>query len=132
MASSISRPAWDDPARGRAFALWVGVLAGPLLFLTLLQVNYVLSYVACEMHRTWFLHVTTVVACLLTGLAGMRAWHSRARPELEDATEAATGMVYAPRSRVEWMAHLAVLSSAWFIIAMLAFLVPVVVLRPCH
>jgi len=132
MSSSTSRPDWDSPARGRTVALWVGVLAGPLLFLTLLQVNYVLSYVACETHRTWYFYAAALAASALTAVAGSRAWSARVMPERGDTSQAATGVVYAPRTREQWMAVLAALSSAWFIIAMLSLIVPAVVLQPCQ
>ena len=77
MRSSTSSPDWRDAHdRRRVLALWAGVLTGPLAMLTLLQVNYVLSYVACETRQTWFLHLGTVVAVALVGAAGAWAWQA--------------------------------------------------------
>ncbi len=67
MVSSTSHRAWHDPRRERA--LWTGVLAGPIVFLVLLQTNYVLAYVACETRQTWFLHLATAAAVLLVAAA---------------------------------------------------------------
>jgi hypothetical protein len=133
MASSTSRPDSDsarDPRR--TLTLWVGVLAGPLLFLTLLEVNYVLAYVACEAQQSWFLHVTGVVAVLLTAIAGLLAWQARLPIDADQAELSGPPVVYAPFTRVYWMATLAALSSVWFIVAMLALAVPPIVLQPCQ
>ncbi|HET7220797.1 MAG TPA: hypothetical protein VFJ02_22245 [Vicinamibacterales bacterium] len=133
MASSTSLRAWDKRRdRGRTFALCTGALAGPLLFLTLLQVNYVLSYVACESGRTWFFAATTAGACVLTAIAGAMAWRGRVMAGRDDTTASAAAGVYPSRDRVQWMAVLAALSSIWFIIAMLALAVPPVILHPCQ
>jgi hypothetical protein len=133
MASSTSHPVSDRPDTPKQIlSLWIGILAGPLLFLMLLQVNYVFSYMACETQRTWFLHLATIVAPVLTAGAGTIAWRAR-RPLESDAAElSAPGVIHAPSTRAYWMAAAAALSCVWFIIAMLAMIVPAAILRPCQ
>ena len=43
------------------------LLAGPLAWAALLEMNYVLSYVACEQRQTWMLHLAAGVALALVG-----------------------------------------------------------------
>ena len=133
MQSSTSFPVSPDAhARRRVFALWTGVLAGPLVWLMLLEVNYVLSYVSCEARQTWFLHLATLVSVALVAAAGAWGWSAgrgpRELPEpLTEPVSAATCDV-----RTRWMGHASVGLSAWFILVILAMEVPVIVLRTCQ
>jgi len=118
----------SEPA-SRLVALWAGVLAGPLAWAALLQVNYVLSYVACEQRHTWMLHLATLVALALVAAAACAAW--RAAPVLgeEDhasANPAATGLL-----RMRFMALGGLALCAWFAIVIVATDIPTVVLHPC-
>ena len=133
MASSTSfRGSSEAHERSRVFALWTGVLAGPAVWLTLLEANYVLSHVACEMRQTWFLHVNTIVAVGLVAAAGLWAWRAAHRPR--DWSEPLTAPV-SPETcdlRARWMSRVAAVSSAWFILVIIAMEVPAIVLRPCQ
>jgi hypothetical protein len=133
MPSSTSRPGSRDAHRRlRVVALVTGVLAPPLLMLTLLQANYVLSYVACETRQTWFLHAATAAAVALAAASGWWAWRAGHGPL--DLPEPLTPPVSAETcdSRTRWMAHASVALSVWFAIVMIAMAVPVVVLRTCQ
>jgi hypothetical protein len=133
MPSSTSSPAWRDAHdRRRVLALWTGVLAGPTVMLVLLQVNYVLSYVACETRQTWFLHLGTVIAVALVAAAGAWAWRAGRGPV--DLPEPLSHPISPETAdtRARWMAHFAVAMSAWFILVMIAMSVPVVVLNTCQ
>lgn len=75
MPSSTSHHGYREAhERWRVFALWTGLLAGPLVWLTLLEWNYVLSYVACETRQTWFLHLAVIASVAIVGAAGFWAW----------------------------------------------------------
>src|SRR4051812_14014552 len=65
-SSTLDRASLDSPPR--LTARWVGVLAGPLVWATLLETNYALSYVACEQRHNWMLHLVTVAAVALVAL----------------------------------------------------------------
>ena len=112
-------------------ALWTGLLAGPLSFLTLLEVNYVLSYVACETRSSWFLHASTAAAVALTAIAGVWSWRAGTR----HATLSDECIPVGPETRynrTRWMGVAAALLTVSFIIAMIALDVPVFVLSPCQ
>ena len=133
MPSSTSHPGLRDAhERTRVLALWTGVLAGPIVTLVLLETNYVLSYVACETRQTWFLHAATLVAVLAVAAAGAWAWQAGHGPL--DLPEPHTSPIGPDTcdGRTRWMAHLAVASSAWSLVVMLALSVPVVVLKTCQ
>jgi hypothetical protein len=108
------------------------VLAGPAIWLTLLEVNYVLSYVACETRDTWFLHLGTLVAVALVAGAGMWGWSAGRGPR--DLREPHTPPVSYETSdtRARWMGHAAVISSVWFILVILTMEIPIIVLRTCQ
>ena len=110
--------------------MWTGVLTGPLVFLTALEVNYVLTYVACETQRTWFMHVAVVVAVALVGASGWLAWmHGPAR---SDRRPTPPGTPETTENRARWMSIAGVVSAAWFMLAILALEIPVMVLGPCQ
>jgi hypothetical protein len=116
----------------RVFALWTGVLAGPVVWLGLLEANYVMSYVACETRQTWFLHLATAVSVVLVAAAGLWAWSQGHGPS--GLAEPVTDPVSPDTcdSRARWMAYAAAGSSAWFIIVIVAMEVPVIMLRTCQ
>lgn len=128
MASSTSRPAWHEPAR--IAALWAGLLAGPVVWLALLEFNYVLSYVSCEARQKWFLHVAVAVAVLLVAAAGYAAWRSGPPEDLEQRTPPVTRATAEVRAR--WMAAGALGVSAAFIVFILAMEIPILVLKTCQ
>lgn len=97
--------------------LWTGILAGPLVWLALLQTNYVLSYVACELRQTWFLHAATGVSLVLVIAAGAVAWSGSARGPHQ--------------SRATWMAWAGVVMSLWFALVIAAMAVPILIVPPC-
>jgi hypothetical protein len=129
MRSSTSRLALHE--RWRLAAIWAGVLTGPVVWLVLLEANYVLAYVACEAQSTWFMHLAVAGALLLVAGAGYAAWaasfgHTGAgeppppdRPRPSDETR-------------RWMSLAGIASSGWFILVILAMEVPLVVLRVCQ
>jgi hypothetical protein len=106
------------------------VLGGPVVFLVALEVTYVLTYVACETRRTWFMHLSILVAVILVCASGWLAWthgpaHSDRRPT-PPATPETT------ENRARWMSIAGVVTAAWFTLAILSLEIPVLVLGPCH
>ena len=128
MPSSTSRPAWHDPVR--IAVLWAGVLTGPLVWLTMLEVNYLLTYVACESGHKWFMHLAVLIAVAIVATAGYLAWVYGPPEDPEIDTPPVTRATAEQRAR--WMAIYGVTSSVWFIIVILANEIPILVLRACE
>ena len=129
MASSTSRPVSHE--RWRLTALWAGLLTGPIVWLALLEVNYVLAYVACETTSTWFLHLAIGVALLLVAGAGYAAWAASYGPMMADETLTPPLSDETRLQRSRWMSLAGVALSLWFIVVILAMEVPLVVLKEC-
>jgi hypothetical protein len=130
MDSSISRPASREHRRNAA--LWIGALAGPLVWLSLLQTNYLLAYVACETGRTWFMHLAAALAVLLVAAAGLVAWRASDGPLMVDERLSGPLDPETHRQRSRWMRFAGVALSGWFIVVILATEIPLVVLRECQ
>jgi hypothetical protein len=128
MPSSTSRPAWHDPAR--IAVLWAGILTGPIVWLAMLELNYVLTYVACETGHQWFMHVVVLVSISLVGAAGYLAWLNGPPEDPEIDTPPVTRETAEQRAR--WMSLYGVVSSIWFTIVILANEIPILVLRACE
>lgn len=130
MPSSISRPASHE--RWRIAALWAGLLAGPLVWLALLELNYVLAYVACETGATWFMHLATGAALLLVATAAHLAWRASYGDMMAPETPTPPLSDETSRQRSRWMSLAGVGLSLWFFIVILAMELPILVLRECQ
>lgn len=130
MASSTSHPASHE--RRRSLALWVGLLTGPVVWLALLQTNYVLAYVACETRQTWFMHLATGIAVILVAAAGFGAWRASAGPVLSEEQPSGPLSDETGRQRARWMAVGSIAFSAWFILVILVMEIPILVLEECQ
>jgi hypothetical protein len=130
MSSSTSRPVSHE--RWRLAALWAGLLAGPLVWLTLLEVHYLFAYVACEVQRTWFMHAASIAALVIVALAGVAAWRASHGDMTagETLTDPLSDETRIQRSR--WMSLAGTVSCLWFIVVILAMEVPIVVLKECQ
>jgi hypothetical protein len=131
MPSSILRHGSFDAGR-RITTLWIGVLAGPIAWSALLEINYILSYVACEQRQTWMLHVAAAAALSLVAAAAAFTW--RAAPlglTYEREREASTDPVDTAIIRARFMAISGLALCAWFALVIIAMEIPVLVLEPC-
>jgi hypothetical protein len=107
-------------------------VAGPLIFLAVLQANYVLSYVSCELRQTWFLHAVTLAGVLLVSVVGWRCWAiGIAGAPLQSNSDDVLGL-RASQSRAVWMGYAGAGLSAWFAVAIASMDIPVLVLRTCQ
>ena len=136
MDSSTGRPVSHE--RWRLTAQWFGVLAGPIVYLMLLQTVYTLGYVACETRRTWFLHVSTLVALLIVSAGGVLGWRAAIEdpfrlehPETAEPKSLAT-TDEVRRQRSTWMSVMAAGLSALFILLILSLEFPILVLHECQ
>ena len=103
------------------FALWAGVLAGPLIWLVSLEAAYVLSYAACVPGRTWLVHAATAGPALL--LAGVSVWiWVGLRPSVR----------HEPYDWQRWMADAGLVMSLGFILVIVATELPAFMVVPCR
>lgn len=127
MPSSIWRP--DSGNRLRHLALWAGLLGPPVLWLMLLETNYVLAYEACADREKWFLHLAIAVSIALGAAAGIAAWKSG--PPQDDEEHSDPWTVRTREIRARWMSAAALALTAWFLLVMLAMAIPPLVLLSC-
>jgi hypothetical protein len=130
MDSSISRLAWHE--RWRSTALWTGFLTGPIVWLTLLETQYVLSYVACETRSTWFMHLSIAVALVLVAGAAWGAWMASSGNTVTTDVQTTPVGDDTCRRRSRWMSIAGVAVSAFFVVVILAMEVPLLVLGVCQ
>ena len=119
-------PPRDEPAPFSNPALWAGVLTGPILFLVLLQVNYLLTMWSCSAGVRWPLHLATLIVLAVTVLAGLgayRMWHRAGR---EWSDNAGGG-----RARARFLSSLGLLTSSLFATVILAQWLTVMLMDPC-
>jgi hypothetical protein len=132
MRSSTLHRGSPSRHRRRVAVLWAGLLAGPLIFLAVLQANYVLSYVACETRQTWFLHAVTLAGVLLVAVVGWRSWAiGVAGAPLQSPSDGELGPSTS-KSRAVWMGYAGAGLNAWFAVAIASMDIPVLVLRTCQ
>jgi hypothetical protein len=130
MPSSTSRPVSHE--RWRLAALWAGLLTGPIVWLGLLEVNYVLAYVACEARAKWFMHLAIGIALLLVAGAGWAARVASIGNALADETRTPPLSDDTRLQRARWMSLAGVALSLWFMLVILAMEVPLLMLRECQ
>ena len=128
-APAVSRPESpprEEPAPFSNPALWVGCLTGPIVFLVLLEVNYLLTMWSCAADARWPLHLSTLIGLALTAGAGAHAWRVWDRAGREWSDNAGGG-----RARTRFLSSLGVLTSALFGTAILAQWLVVTLMDPC-
>jgi hypothetical protein len=128
MPSSTSRRGSLDWGP-RLAVLWIGVLAGPAVWATLLETNYVLSYVACEQRQSWMLHVAAAVSLALIGLAALMLW--RAAPPMGSEEEPSIDPRETAVVRARFMVTGGLALCGWFALVIVATEIPVLLLHPC-
>lgn len=107
--------------------LWTGVLAGPLMFLLCEEANFALAPWACFYGWKPALYVVCAAGLLVTASSGFLAWSEWNRLGRDYPGEAGGEIA---RSRALAMGGL-LLSSMCFI-AMIALLIPTLILSGCE
>jgi MFS superfamily sulfate permease-like transporter len=106
--------------------VWPGLIAPPLVFLTLLCVNYGLEPWACEFQIRWPLHLASAVALVLVLVAGalaVRDWR-RAGFESPDDSDAQA-------ARVRFLSSMATMLSTLSALAVLGLWATILIMPPC-
>jgi hypothetical protein len=105
-----------------------------VVWAAVLEINYALSYVACERGSKWMLHLTTFAGAAIVLAAAVAAW--RARPQLDHGDESLPSTIENPgrtalvRTRFITIGGLGL--CAWFVIVILAMEVPTSLLAACN
>jgi hypothetical protein len=107
-------------------ALWLGVLAGPVLVLAQQTMVYVLVPDACARQSSVFVHLTHLAALLLIGgglLLCRREWArvGRGRPDERPG----------PEHRARFMAYGGMVSNVFFMLLVLAQWLATALFSPC-
>jgi hypothetical protein len=108
------------------FALWAGILAGPLAWGLHLQVSYALTQTACDTGHQWLLHLVSLGALLVVaagGINALRLWRGLPAVSTNEGEELWT------RSR--FMALFGMAFSAFFGLVILAAWIPSWMLGAC-
>jgi hypothetical protein len=105
--------------------LWAGVLVGPTAMLLQLEINYALVHWVCGSGQKWPLHLVSLLALLVTLVAGMLSFRVLQRVSAE---EDAGG----PVARSRFMAMVGVLISLLMIGVIVALWLPVFIHNPCE
>jgi hypothetical protein len=136
MQSSISPRASSNRRRG--FVLWSAVIGPAVVWLMLLQTNYVLAYPTCAARSNAWLHLASAVglALVLTLVATAQVvWRmDRARldggPEDADEQRDPPGANPSIASR-RFLSLVAVFMSVLFLVLVIGTALPPLVLHPC-
>jgi hypothetical protein len=111
----------------RAFALWTGILIGPIAWLISFEINFALAPWACVAQQKMALYVVSLVALVMSAFGGLLAW--REWKQLDSALPGEGGGAI-PRSRI--MALGGMLLSAMFCLVIIAQAVPELMLGACE
>jgi hypothetical protein len=114
---------------GGLFALWAGLLAGPVVWLLQFQTNYTLVPLLCRSGaRNLALHAVFVVALLLVAAAGLLAWRNFRAAGATTRDEDEAGVI--PRTR--FMSLLGLCVTGVFFVVIVAQWVASWVFGPCQ
>ncbi|HUR93784.1 MAG TPA: hypothetical protein VMY76_04320 [Gemmatimonadales bacterium] len=111
----------------RIAAIWAGLLLAPAAFLVNLELGYLVVRPSClqgSVLPVHLVHLATMVLALLGALVAWRTWR------LEGATW--PGDAGGPPARTRFMGGLGLVTSALFVLTMLAQWIPSFVLHPCQ
>jgi hypothetical protein len=109
------------------FALWWGILIGPLAWATDLGISYPIEQSLCRFNQAWGFHAITVCALALA-VSGVLV----ARRELALVPRVPGEERPRPIARSRFMAQLGIALSVLFIIVILGEWVPKLGINPCQ
>ena len=129
MALSTTKGKREFSKTSGLFALWAGLLAGPVVWLLQFQTNYTLVPILCRSgaHNV-ALHAVFVVALLLVASAGFLAWRNfRAAGDTDEGADE-SGVV----ARTRFMSLLGLCVTGIFFLVILAQWIASWVFGPCQ
>jgi hypothetical protein len=111
----------------RTFALWTGILAGPVAWLVSFEINFALAPWACVNQQKILLYIVSLIAFIISAASGILAWSEWKQLGSEWPGEGGGAV---PRGRI--MAIGGMLMSALFCLVILAQAVPALMLGVCE
>jgi hypothetical protein len=105
--------------------LWLGLLAGPLAWLTQLAVSYPLVPLSCRVEWGAIFHLVTLVTALAAVGAGTVAWQNWQQLRADERGD------HAQLERQRFMALGGAISCALFLATIVAQWLPVLFIGPC-
>ena len=117
----------DVPDARQLRALWTGLLLAPAAFLLNLEIAYAVVPAACSSQSLLLVHGVHLVCLVLASLGALSAWRS-----WRTAGESWPGDAGGPVSRSRFMAGLGLLTSALFLLVIVAQWIPSFMLNPCQ
>ncbi|HSU60234.1 MAG TPA: hypothetical protein VLI55_13040 [Bryobacteraceae bacterium] len=111
----------------RNFALWTGVLAGPIVWLLSFEANFALAPWACIFQAKLALYIVSLVALILSAASGVLAWNQWRQLGKEWPDEGGSVV-----SRARIMAVGGILLSTMFCIVIVAQAIPEIILAACQ
>ena len=128
-------------SKGRRALILSGlIVAGPLLWLTLLQTNYVLAYPTCEDRSNGWIYISSAIAVALVAgalLATRAMWRKEpfelrsSEASVSEQREAEGDHVPVSAAARFFLVILSLLMCALFLVVVLGTALPPLVLRPC-
>jgi hypothetical protein len=112
--------ATDRPLRD--FALWLGILGPPILWLTQFQTIYILVFPACGQHRNLIIIVTSLIFGVAIAICGFIGWSNR--------VPVADSLPRVRKTR-HFMAVLSILSMSIFFVVTIAQVIAALIIPPC-
>ncbi len=112
----------DIRVRPSSFALWCGILAGPIAWAINLQLRYALVPWACSNGSRWTLTVISIPLLILSLVGGFLSWQGWVLGDDETLVP----------KRVRFMALGGLMLSAVFALAIVASVIPDFFLSPCN
>jgi hypothetical protein len=108
------------------FRLWFGFLGAAVAWGLHVLTSYPLVPYACAANATWLLYLTTGVLLVVAVASGITAWGSWR--ELGGVRE---GNLFGEDTRSGFMAFFGLLSSGFFVLALLMASLPLFLVDPC-
>jgi hypothetical protein len=124
-AAAPLAPTPSSPAN--LFALWWGILIGPLAWATDLGISYPITHSLCEFNQAWGFHAISVCTLALAASGVLVAGR-----ELALVPRALGEKMPRPIERSRFMAHLGIALSVLCMIAILAESVAELGVNPCQ
>lgn len=106
--------------------LWTGLLAGPVIWLVYLQLNYALVPWACRNGNKFVLLLVTVVTLVMTAGTGVIAWRAWILTGATNETEEGGPIGW---SRFMTLAGIGMAALITLLVA--AGLIPILIYQPC-